>query len=111
MKLAVIFFQANVGNVLRNFTFGAVFYCIQYILLWNHVYFLLIFFTCTFRNIFTVNLRRGLTKMLRTCCEHKRGTFAYRYVFVVEENFYRANFLCHEVTVTKIVTTQCVGYC
>lgn len=50
--------------------------------------------------------------MLRTCCEHKRGTFAYRYVFVVEENFYdRVNFLCHEVTVTKIVTTQCVGYC
>lgn len=73
---------------------------------------LLIFFPCTCRNIFTVNLRRGLTKMLRTCCEHKRGTFAYRYVFVVEENFYdRVNFLCHEVTVTKIVTTQCVGYC
>lgn len=49
--------------------------------------------------------------MLRTCCEHARGTFAYRYVFVVEENFYRVNLLCHEVTVTKIVTTQCVGYC
>lgn len=59
------------------------FYCIQYILLWIHAYFLLIFITCTCRNMFTVNLRRRFTKMLRTCCEHtqllslERGTFAY----------------------------------
>ena len=78
--------------------------------------FYLSFFSCTCRNIFTVNVRRGLTEMLRTCCEHtqplslERSTFAYRYVFVVEENFFGVNFLCYEVTVTKIVTTQCVGY-